>query len=185
MAKTLSTMMDIGTVAPSFRLKDAVTDQMVSLDQVRGDIGTLVMFICNHCPYVKHIEVEVASLGRNYDPERLGIVAISSNDVVTYPQDGPIEMRQFAKQNNLNFPYLFDETQEVAKAYDAACTPDFFLFDSNLSCVYRGRFDASRPKSDIPVTGDELIRAIDSLLEGEPISAEQHPSMGCNIKWRM
>ena len=185
MAMTPSTMMPLGTLAPAFRLLDTVSDNLVELDDVRGQLATLVMFICNHCPYVKHIEAGLEQLGVDYQGENVGIVAISSNDVIAYPQDGPDEMKKFAAENHFNFPYLFDETQEVAKAYDAACTPDFFLFDRDLRCVYRGRFDSARPKSTDPVTGLDMRNAIDATVNGLSVEGDQTPSVGCNIKWRV
>ncbi|MDG1987468.1 MAG: thioredoxin family protein [Halieaceae bacterium] len=184
MAMTPSNMMALGTRAPEFRLLDAVSGNLVELSDVRGQLATLVMFICNHCPYVKHIEVGLEQLGADYQSEEVGIVAISSNDVIAYPQDGPEEMKHFVAENHFNFPYLFDDTQEVAKAYDAACTPDFFLFDSDLHCVYRGRFDGARPKSTEPVTGVDIRKAIDATINRCSVEGEQIPSVGCNIKWR-
>tara|TARA_X000000368_G_scaffold384971_1_gene343943 strand:- start:132 stop:695 length:564 start_codon:yes stop_codon:yes gene_type:complete len=186
MAPTPSAMIPIGTTAPDFELIDTVTGKMTSLDDVRGLRATLVMFICNHCPYVVHIKTGLAELGHDYDQSLMGIVAISSNDVEQYPQDGPDEMRDFAKETGFTFPYLYDETQGVAKSYDAACTPDFFLFNQDLVCAYRGRFDSSRPKIDnpAPVTGEDLRGAMDALLNGEQVVADQLPSMGCSIKWR-
>ena len=184
MAMTPSNMMALGTRAPDFRLLDPVSESLVELSDVRGQLATLVMFICNHCPYVKHIEGGLEQLGADYQSEEVGIVAISSNDVIAYPQDGPEEMKQFAAENHFNFPYLFDETQKVAKAYDAACTPDFFLFNSDLRCVYRGRFDTARPKSTEPVTGVDIRKAIDATTNRCSVEGEQIPSVGCNIKWR-
>jgi len=184
MAMTPSNMMALGTRAPDFRLLDPVSESLVELSDVRGQLATLVMFICNHCPYVKHIEAGLEQLGADYQSEEVGIVAISSNDVIAYPQDGPEEMKHFAAENHFNFPYLFDDTQEVAKAYDAACTPDFFLFDSDLHCVYRGRFDSARPKSNEPVTGLDIRNAIDATTNGRTVEGDQIPSVGCNIKWR-
>ncbi len=177
-------MIDLGTVAPNFELKDVVTGQNRSLKQLAGEHGLLVMFICRHCPFVQHIQEELAKLGRDYANKGLGIVAISSNDADTYPDDAPPSLKQQADQMGFTFPYLFDETQEVAKAYQAVCTPDFFVFDKSLALVYRGQLDDSRPGNDVPVTGRDLRRALDALLAGEPIPAEQRPSLGCNIKWK-
>lgn len=177
-------MIDLGTVAPNFELKDVVTGQKRSLKQLAGEHGLLVMFICRHCPFVQHVQGELAKLGRDYGSKGFGIVAISSNDADTYPDDAPPSLKQQADQMGFTFPYLFDETQEVAKAYQAVCTPDFFVFDKSLALVYRGQLDDSRPGNDVPVTGRDLRRALDALLAGEPIPTEQRPSLGCNIKWK-
>lgn len=177
-------MLDIGTEAPSFTLLDPITNATVSLSQVKGDHGTLVMFICNHCPYVKHVADELARLGEDYIPRGIGIAAINSNDAEAYPQDNPEKMIEESKRRGYPFPYLFDKTQEIAHLYQAACTPDFFLFDVDLSLVYRGQLDDSRPGNDIPVTGKDLRIAMDNLIAGEPISDTQKPSVGCNIKWK-
>ncbi len=183
MAKTPSNMLPLGTSAPDFTLLNAVSGTQTSLSDVKGEVATLVMFICNHCPFVKHLETELGKLS-DYLSQGIGIVAISSNDIDNYPEDAPDKMKLFAEQNGFKFPYLYDASQDVAKAYDAACTPDFYIFDKNLHCVYRGRFDASTPGSDIPVSGDELRAALDACLAGSPISDEQNPSIGCNIKWK-
>lgn len=183
MVMTPSTMLPIGTTAPSFTLKEA-DGQKVSLDDFASRQAVLVMFICNHCPFVKHIASELANLARDYQPKGVGIVAINSNDVAKYPDDAPEKMAEEKKLRGYTFPYLFDETQEVAKAYRAACTPDFFLFDGDMKLVYRGQLDDSRPDSGIPVTGKDLRAAIDALLTGEPIPEPQKPSIGCNIKWK-
>jgi peroxiredoxin len=182
-------MLPLGERAPDFALTDVVSDKVVSLADFRHRPGLLVMFICNHCPYVKHIAAALARFTAQYlEPQdlehRLGIVAISSNDVEKYPQDNAAAMRLEAQQRGYRFPYLLDETQAIAKAYQAACTPDFFLFDADFALVYRGQFDASRPGSDIPVTGQDLGRAIEALLHGQPIPEPQTPSLGCNIKWK-
>lgn len=184
MALTPSSMVPLGTRMPGFKLFNTIDDTMVDLADVRGSAGTLVMFICNHCPYVKHIQAGLSAVGKDYASSGLGIVAISANDVTSHPQDGPEKMRETAAANDYRFPYLCDATQEVARAYNAACTPDFFLLDQQDRLVYRGQFDASRPGNDIPVSGEDLRRAMDSLLAGETIDAEQIPSMGCNIKWK-
>lgn len=183
MALTYSNMMPLGTKAPKFSLSDTVTNKTNTLDDIRGENATLVCFICNHCPYVKHLASEFEKFNALL-PKGVGVVAISSNDIETYPQDAPPEMTRFAEENKFGFPYLFDEDQSVAKAYGAECTPDFFLFDADLSCVYRGRYDESSPGNKIPVTGHDLFSAIDSCLKGFPVSDVQYPSMGCNIKWR-
>lgn len=184
MALTPSTMMPLGTVAPDFTLPDTVSGKTIHLQDAKGAFGTLVMFICNHCPYVKHIRDGLAALGRDYRDTGINIIAINANDAVKYPEDAPDKMTLFAQQNGFLFPYLYDETQQVAKHYDAACTPDFFLFDSKLACVYRGQFDDSRPGNNVPVTGRDLRAAMDNLLQGKAINATQRPSMGCNIKWK-
>jgi peroxiredoxin len=183
MVLTPSTMLPLGTEAPPFSLPD-VNGQEVSLDDLAGGGGLLVMFLCNHCPFVKHVREELARFGREYQAKGLAIVAINSNDVDAHPDDHPDRMRDEVKQHGYTFPYLFDATQEVAKAYHAACTPDFFLFDGERRLVYRGRLDSSRPGNDVPVTGEDLRRAADAVLAGEPVPAEQKPSAGCNIKWK-
>jgi peroxiredoxin len=186
MARTPSVMVDLGTPAPDFHLPDVVTGKMISLDTFADKTGLLVMFICRHCPYVKHIQHELAKLGRDYQDKDLGIVAISANDAEKYPEDSPESLKEMAKELGFTFPFCYDETQAVAKAYQAACTPDFYLFDRERKLVYRGQFDDSRPKSDppIPVTGKDLRAAIDALLSGQSISPDQRASIGCNIKWK-
>jgi len=183
-AATPSTMMALGTPAPDFRLPDTASGREVTLGDAAGEHGTLVMFLCNHCPFVKHVQAELARIGREFPPRGVGVVAISSNDVEKYPQDGPGEMRAEALAAGYTFPYLFDETQETAHAYEAACTPDFFLFDAQRRLVYRGQLDASRPQNDQPVTGEDLRAAMEALIAGRPVSPEQSPSIGCNIKWK-
>jgi peroxiredoxin len=183
MAQTASTMLPLGTTAPDFRLPDP-NGNLVSLADFGGKPALLVMFLCNHCPYVKHVQAELARLGRDYAPRDVGIVAISSNDAMNYPEDGPAMMAKEAKAAGYNFPYLYDEAQTVARAYRAACTPDFFLFDQSHRLVYRGQLDASRPGNGIPVTGRDLRTALEGLLAGKAVSPEQAPSLGCNIKWR-
>lgn len=178
-----STMLPLGTQAPDFALSDTVSGETVRRQDFAGQ-PLLVMFICTHCPYVKHIESELSALGRDYQDKGVAIVAIGANDPENYPDDAPDKLRAQAQAQGFTFPYLFDKTQEVAKAYTAACTPDFFLFDSNHSLVYRGRLDDSRPKSDTPVTGKELRSALEAVLNGQQVASEQYPSMGCNIKWR-
>jgi peroxiredoxin len=183
MVRTPSTMLDLGSKASDFHLPN-VDGSMMSLADVRGPAGTLVMFICNHCPFVKHVADALAAIGREYPARGIGVVAINSNDVSAHPADSPEQMVREAEDRGYTFPYLFDETQEVAKAYRAACTPDFFLFDGADRLVYRGQLDASRPGSDVPVTGGDLRAALDALVEGREPPAEQRPSLGCNIKWR-
>lgn len=184
MVKTASTMLPLGTKAPEFSLTNTQNGATVSLKDVAGGRGLLVMFICNHCPFVKHLRSALAQFGRDYQSQGLNIVAISSNDVGSHPDDGPVQMAAEAKTAGYTFPYLYDATQEVAMAYKAACTPDFFLFDSKLALVYRGQFDASRPSNGLPVTGADLRAAVDTMLKGEPPLTEQRPSIGCNIKWK-
>jgi len=180
----MSTMLDLGTQAPDFSLKDVVSGRMITLDTFADDRALLVMFICRHCPFVKHIERELTRLGIDYAGRDLGVVAISANDAAKYPDDAPPELAAMAETLGFTFPFCFDETQEVAKAYTAACTPDFFLFDEDRMLVYRGQLDDSRPESDIPVTGRDLRAAVGAVLEGRPVAAEQRPSIGCNIKWK-
>ena len=185
MALTDSTMMPLGTPAPDFSLPDVVSGRTQTFADVAGRHGTLVMFICNHCPYVVHIARELGAVAAEYDPKGVGFVAISANDVNERPEDGPKHMRAFAEDNNFIFPYLYDESQQVARAYDAVCTPDFFLFDADGKCAYRGQFDASRPRSAEPVTGADMRASLDALLAGETIpEAAQIPSQGCSIKWK-
>jgi peroxiredoxin len=185
MALTESTMeLELGSDAPGFALRDVVTGETIRLNDFRGQKGLLVMFICTHCPYVKHVEKGLAALGADYDGQPIGIVAISSNDAKTYPDDGPDGLKQQAQRLGFRFPYLYDETQDVAKAYHAACTPDFFLFDGEMKLAYRGQFDGSRPGSGVPVTGQDLRAAMDAVIAGKPLPKEQKPSIGCNIKWK-
>jgi len=176
-------MLPLGTVAPDFELPN-VDGRMVGYAAAAGPEGTVVMFICNHCPFVKHVADQLAILGREYLPQGIGFVAISSNDVSSHPADSPEQMVAEADERGYPFPYLYDETQEVAKAYHAACTPDFYLFDAARRLVYRGQLDPSRPGGDVPVTGSDLRAAIDALLAGRPPLSEQVPSLGCNIKWK-
>ena len=185
MALTASTMiLALGTKAPDFKLPDVVSGKTISLETFAGKKGLLVMFICNHCPYVQHVKDELARLGRDYANKDVGIVAISANDASSYPDDSPESLKKMAQELKFNFPFCYDESQETAKAYTAACTPDFFLFDADRRLVYRGQLDESRPGSSKPVTGKDLRAAIDALLAGKPVSKEQRPSMGCNIKWK-
>ena len=183
MVRTPSTMLPLGTRAPDFALPN-VDGRTVTLADSAGPKGTLVMFICNHCPFVKHVADQLAALGRDCLPRGIGVVAISSNDVSSHPADSPEQMVHEAEERGYVFPYLYDETQEVAHAYHAACTPDFFLFDGDCKLAYRGQLDASRPGSEIPVTGADLRAAIDALVAGRPVATEQRPSLGCNIKWK-
>lgn len=183
MVRTPSTMLALGTSAPDFSLVN-VDGRTLSLADVAGSRGTVVMFICNHCPFVKHVADQLAALGHDYLPQGIGVVAISSNDVATHPADSPEQMVRESEERGYVFPYLFDETQAVAKAYHAACTPDFYLFDGDNHLVYRGQLDDSRPDSGIPVTGADLRRAIDAVLAGTPVPEPQKPSIGCNIKWK-
>ena len=184
MSRTPSNMLPLSTKAPNFELLDTLSDKKLSINQLRGDLGTVVLFICNHCPFVKHVNKELVRLARDYESSGISFVAISSNDVENYPQDAPDLMKATALEQNYPFPYLYDETQEVAKAYDAACTPDIYLFDKDLLLIYRGQLDDSRPGNGIPVTGKDLRAALDNLMAGNEISAEQKPSLGCNIKWK-
>lgn len=184
MARTASTMLTLGTQAPDFALPDVVTGNLVSLETFSGKKGLLVMFICQHCPFVKHIQQELAQLGNDYAATAMGIVAISSNDVENYPNDSPEHLKAMASELGFTFPLCYDESQEAAKAYKAACTPDFFLFDGDRRLVYRGQLDDSRPGNDLPVTGADLRHAIDAVLNDQPVSSEQKPSIGCNIKWK-
>jgi peroxiredoxin len=184
MALTESTMLALGTEAPDFALTDVLSGKTVRCDDFRGQKALLVLFICAHCPYVKHIEKEIAAIGRDYAGKALGIAAISSNDAENFPEDNPAGLKRQAGRVGFTFPYLYDETQEVAKAYKAACTPDIFLFDANFRLVYRGQFDSSRPGNGVPVSGEDLRAAIDASLAAKAIPAGQRPSIGCNIKWK-
>ncbi len=184
MARTESKMLALGTIAPEFNLPDTISDKMVSFAQVKSDQATVVMFICNHCPYVIFVNEEIVKLAKAYQEKGVAFVAISSNDVENYPQDSPEKMKSHAAAVGYPFPYLYDESQEVAKAYDAACTPDFYLFDGAAKLVYRGQLDAARPHLDKLVNGEDLRAAIDAVLAGTAVNDFQRPSMGCNIKWK-
>lgn len=184
MAATPSTMLPLGTLAPDFHLLNVVNGEIQSLDQLKSPVGTMVMFICNHCPYVKHILPVLVDLINEYQQKGITTIAISSNDVENYPEDSPEKMKQLAIELSNPFVYLYDETQAVAKAYQAACTPDFYVFDGDLKCVYRGRFDGSTPKNDQPVTGSDLRNALDYFISNRGIIENQLPSIGCNIKWK-
>jgi peroxiredoxin len=184
MAATPSNMMPLGTKAPDFNLHDTVSGERKSLQQLRSDQATVVMFICNHCPFVKHVQTGLVKLANDYMPKEISFIAISSNDVIAYPDDSPEQMKAVAQQLGYPFPYLYDESQSIARAYGAACTPDFYIFDKELKCVYRGQMDDSRPSTDIVVTGKDIRAALDAILSGNPVNEEQKPSIGCNIKWK-
>lgn len=184
MALTESTMLELGTIAPDFALTDVVSGKTVRREDFKGKKALLVLFICTHCPYVKHIEKGIAALGRDYKDSQLGIVAISSNDAANFPDDSPEGLKKQAQNLGFAFPYLYDETQEVGHAYHAACTPDIYLFDADFKLVYRGQFDGSRPGSEVPVTGSDLRKAIEQVLADQPVPTDQRPSIGCNIKWK-
>jgi peroxiredoxin len=185
MALKESNMLPLGTEAPNFSLPDTVSGETLTYQQVsEGKKGMLVMFICNHCPYVIHVNPELKRIADEYSEKGVGIVAISSNDVNSYPQDGPEAMKSFAIENGFDFPYLYDESQNVARAYDAACTPDFYIFDKEGQLVYRGRLDGSRPGNNISLDGSDLRRALDNMLLGGPPLETQYPSAGCSMKWK-
>ena len=183
MSLTPSNMMPLGTIAPDFTLTDTVSDADVALSDFNSKAGTLIMFICNHCPYVKHVNNELVRLGNDY-ADKINIIAISSNDAENYPEDSPEKMKEYANALGYSFPYLYDESQEVAKAYMAACTPEFYLFDAEKKCVYRGQLDGSRPGSGTQSDGSSLRPAIENLIAGKQIDGNQVPSIGCNIKWK-
>lgn len=184
MARTESTMLPLGTKAPDFNLTDVVSGQSISLATFADRKALFVMFICRHCPFVKHVQAELASIGRDYADRELGIVAISTNDAENYPDDAPDKLKLMAKELDFKFPLCYDESQAVAKAYTAACTPDFFLFDGDRALVYRGQLDDSRPGNSAPVNGKDLREAIEAVLSDRPAIIEQKPSIGCNIKWK-
>ncbi len=184
MARTSSNMLPLGTKAPDFLLPASNFNTNFNFAECKGHKGTLVMFICNHCPFVLHVIEEIVMIANDYRVQGIGIVAISSNDIVNYPQDAPNKMADFALENKIEFPYLYDESQEVAKSYDAACTPDFYLFDSQDKLIYRGQMDDSRPGNEIPVSGSDLRNAIDSIIYNRHLNEVQKPSIGCNIKWK-
>ncbi len=184
MSLTPSSMMPLRTKAPDFRLPDPVSGKTRSLSELKSGQGTVVMFICNHCPYVKHVNPELVRLARDYQPKGVAFVAICANDAKSHPEDAPEKMKETAQRLGYPFPYLYDESQDVARAYQAACTPDFFLFDGTLQLVYRGCLDGSTPGNNIPVTGSSLRTAIEAVLAGKSVDPEQRPSMGCNIKWK-
>ena len=184
MSLTPSNMIPLGSTAPDFNLPDVVTGNLVSLKTLSTGKATVVMFICNHCPYVKHINNELVTLANDYITKGVSFIAISSNDAIAEPADSPEQMKELALKLKYPFPYLYDETQEVAKAYQAACKPDFFVFDKDLKLAYRGQLDDSRPSNNIPLSGKDLRQALDALLTGQPVSPRQRPSIGCNIKWK-
>ena len=184
MAKTLSTMLELGTAAPDFNLPDVVSGKTVSLSDFADKKALLVMFICRHCPFVKHVEQELARIGNDYAGKNIGIVAISANDPAVSSDDAPESLKDMAAQLGFKFPYLYDESQGTAKGYSAACTPDFFLFDQSRKLVYRGQLDDSRPDSSQPVTGKDLRAAMDAVLADQPVNPDQRASIGCNIKWK-
>ncbi|MDG1219547.1 MAG: thioredoxin family protein [Flavobacteriaceae bacterium] len=184
MARTNSNMVPLGSEAKGFYLYDTVSESKVSFKKIKGSVGTIILFICNHCPYVVHINPILIKISRKYKKLGVSTIAISSNDVDKYPEDGPLKMKKHAKDNKYDFPYLFDETQEIARIYDAACTPDIYLYDNNNLLVYRGQIDDSRPGNNEPLTGEDLIHAIDCLINKEENSKTQKPSIGCNIKWK-
>ncbi|HQU15177.1 MAG: thioredoxin family protein [Chromatiales bacterium 21-64-14] len=184
MARTESTMLELGTPAPAFRLPEPASGREIALEDFKDTPALLVMFLCNHCPYVQHLRHKLAEVVRRYQPKGLAAVGINANDVDHYPDDAPEKMVEEVRTIGYTFPYLYDASQEVAKAYRAACTPDFFLFDGKRRLVYRGQFDAARPRSDTPVTGKDLSAAVEAVLAGRPVPAEQRASLGCNIKWK-
>jgi len=184
MAATESNMMPLGTKVPHFNLPDVISGKNKSLKELKSDKATVIMFICNHCPFVKHVQKDLVQLANDYIPEGISFIAISSNDIESYPDDSPERMKEVAKQFSYPFPYLYDETQDVARAYMAACTPDFYVFDKDLKCIYRGQMDDSRPSNDISVTGKDIRAALDASLAGKSVRNDQKPSIGCNIKWK-
>lgn len=184
MALTPSSMLALGTKAPDFKLTNTLTGKLFQLKDIHGSKAIVIMFICNHCPFVKHVIHELVRLAKDYQTKGVSFIAISANDAKAYPEDAPEKMAQLAKQLDFSFPYLYDETQSTAKAYKAACTPDFFIFNKDLLCVYRGQLDGSRPGNKIPVTGKDIRSALDNILERKPVNSKQFPSMGCNIKWK-
>jgi len=177
-------MVPIGISAFDFSLLDVASGKWLSLNALKGDKATVIMFLSNHCPYVKHVNSEIVSIANQYSSMGVSFIAISSNDVISYPDDSPVRMKETALKEGYSFPYLYDETQDVAKAYDAACTPDFYVFDGNLKLVYRGHLDDSRPSNNIALNGKDIRNALDNLLAGQPVSPFQRPSIGCNIKWK-
>lgn len=184
MARTPSNMIPLGTIAPEFYLKDTNSNNVYSFEDLKGSKGTLVIFMCNHCPFVLHVINEIVMIANDYRVQGLGIIAISSNDIVKFPEDSPELMTDFALQHKIDFPYLFDETQDTAKDYEAACTPDFYLFDNQNKLFYRGQLDDSRPGNGIPLSGTDLRNAIDALIYNRILNEIQKPSIGCNIKWK-
>lgn len=185
MALAFTEKIELGYSAPEFNLLEPLSGNLKSLAELKSDVVTVVMFICNHCPYVKHINAALVDLANKYIPQGVSFIAINPNDAVKYPDDSPEKMIEVAKENNFPFSYLYDETQQIAKAYKAVCTPDFSVFDKDLKCVYRGQLDASRPGNNIPLTGKDISKALDVLIKGEMYSGEQIPSSGCSIKWKL
>jgi len=184
MAATESNMLPLGTLAPDFSLPDTVSGNEIALADIQSDRATVIMFICNHCPYVQHVNKELVKLAGDYQTQGVSFVAISSNDVEAYPEDSPERMKEVAAELGYPFPYLYDKDQSVARAYQAACTPDFYVFDDQMMLSYRGQLDGSRPRSDVPLTGEDVRAALDAILAGKPVPPEQRPSIGCNIKWK-
>lgn len=184
MARTPSAMVELGETARPFALPDTISGKILTLKDLHGDVATVIMFICNHCPFVKHVNPQLVKLARDYGDKGISFVAISSNDVAHYPEDGPDQMKTVAKNLEYPFPYLYDETQKTARNYQAVCTPDFFIYDRNLILVYRGQLDDSRPGNGVPVTGGDIRHALDNLVAGEPVPVNQKPSIGCSIKWK-
>ncbi len=184
MAQTPSNMLPLGTIAPSFELTDTITNTKLNLEKLKGSMGTVIAFICNHCPFVIHVNEKLVEIANIYQTKGINFIAISSNDIEKYPQDGPEKMNLHALRNKYSFPYLYDKNQEVAKAYDAACTPDFYLFNKKLKLIYRGQFDDSRPGNKLTVNGKDLKNAMECLIKNTPNDQEQKPSIGCNIKWK-
>ncbi len=182
---TPSKMIPLGSTAPDFTLPDTVSGKKMSLKQLKSNKATVIMFICNHCPYVQHVNHELVRLANEYIPKRVSFIAISSNDIQQFPDDAPDEMKEVANRLSYPFPYLYDESQDVARLYDAACTPDFYIYDKKMKLVYRGQLDDSRPGSNIPVTGKDVRAALDNILIGKPVNVDQKPSIGCNIKWKV
>jgi len=185
MARTSSNMLPIGTLAPEFSLIDTITGKTINLHQLKGENGTVIMFICNHCPFVIHLNSELVTIANTYVKKGISFIAISSNNAENYPQDAPDKMKAHAKVKGYSFPYLYDESQEVAKAYDAACTPDFYLFNRNLKLTYRGQLDDSRPENNMPISGKDLRHALDCLIDEKENNEIQKPSIGCGIKWKI
>lgn len=184
MARTPSTMIPLGTEAPDFTLPDTVSGKLFGLQDFKSEVATVVMFICNHCPFVKHVESQLVRIANDFSPKGVKFVAISSNDVTQYPDDAPDKMKEYAQRIGMPFPYLYDATQDVAKSFDASCTPDIFVYDKSNHCVYRGQLDDSRPGNDVPLTGADLRSALQAIISGQPVSTDQKPNVGCNIKWK-
>lgn len=185
MAFTESTMLPLGTKAPYFELPDTISGKTLTINALQSEKATVIVFSCNHCPYVLHLNKGIVALAKDYQPQGVSFIVISSNDADKYPEDAPHLMTILAQKEGYTFPYLYDETQEVARAYDAACTPDFYVFDGEMRLAYRGRFDGARPKNDLPVTGADLRAALDAVMANEPVAEKQYPSGGCNIKWKV